>query len=61
MLRYLLQPHAMTYISSHPEVFYKKEFLKVSQNSQENSCAELFFSRNFIKNEALPHVISCEF
>ena len=26
MLRHLLQPLAMTYISSHPEVFYKKCF-----------------------------------
>ena len=24
-----------------PEVFYKKEFLKVSQNSQENTCARI--------------------
>ena len=53
VLRNLLQPHVMTYISSHPEVFYRKVFLKVSQNSQENSCAEVSFSCNFNKNEAL--------
>ena len=42
MIRYLLQPHAMTYINSHQEVFYKKS----SENFQEiqwNSCAEVFF------------------
>ena len=36
-------------------------FLKVSQNSQENSCAEVFFSRNFNKYEALAQVVSFEF
>ena len=61
MLRHLLQSHAMIYISSHSEVFYKKVFLKVSQNSQENSCAEFFFSRNFNKNETLAQVIYSEF
>ena len=60
MLRHLLQPDAMTYMSSHPEVFYKKVFLKASQNSQKNSCAEVSFSCNFNKNEALLHVVSCE-
>ena len=30
MLRYLIKPHSMTYVSSHQEVFFKKEFLKVS-------------------------------
>ena len=29
MLRHLSKSYAMTYISSHPEVFYKKMFLKV--------------------------------
>ena len=60
MLRHLLQPHAMTYIS-HPEVFYKKVFLKISQNSQENRCAEVSFSCNFNKKEALAQVVFCEF
>ena len=46
----------MTYIGSHPEVFYEKVFLKVSQYSQEVS-----FSCNFNKNEVLAHVVSCEF
>ena len=32
----------------------KKVFLKISQNSQENTCA-------FIKKEALAQVFSCEF
>ena len=43
MLRHLLQTHAKTYISSHSELFYKKVLLNVSQNSQENSYAEVFF------------------
>ena len=29
--------------SSRPEVFYKKVFLKISQNLQENICARVFF------------------
>ena len=51
----------MKYINSHPEVFYKKVFLKVSQNSQENSCAGVSFSCNFNKKDALAQKISCEF
>ena len=57
MLRHLSQPYAMTYINSHPEVFYKK----VLQNSQENSCSGVFFSCNFNKKEALAQEVSCEF
>ena len=34
----------------------KKVFLKISQNSQENTCARVFF----IKKEALAQVFSCE-
>ena len=47
-----------------PEVFYKKMFLNISQNSQENTCASLFFNKvagNFIKKETLVQVFSCEF
>ena len=61
MLRHLLQLLNMTYIISYPEVLYKKVFLKVSQNSQKKSCAEVFFSRYANKNEALAQVVSCEF
>ena len=61
MLRHLLQPDSMTYVISHTEVFYKKVFLKASQNPQKNSCAEVSFSWNFNKNEALTQVFSCEF
>ena len=61
MLRHLLQPHVMTYISSHPEVFYKKSVLKVSLNSQENSCGKVSFSYNFNKNEALEMAVPHEF
>ena len=49
IIRHLIQPHVMTYINSHPEMFYKKMSLKVSQNSQEISCAEVSFSCNLIK------------
>ena len=51
----------MTYISSHLEVSYKKVFLKISQNSKESNCAEVTFTCDFDKNEALAHVVSCEF
>ena len=34
----------------------KKVFLEISQNSQENTCASLFF-----KKETLAQVFSCEF
>ena len=53
---------------SHPEVFYKKVFLEISQNSQENTCARVSFLKicrpeacNFIKNEALAQMFSCNF
>ena len=49
MLRHLLQPQAMTYISSHPEGFYKKVFLKVSQNSQEKKLCRTLFHATLIK------------
>ena len=61
MLRHLLQPHAMTYISSQPELFYKKVILKVSKNSQENSCAQVSFSRIFNKNEVLAQGVFVNF
>ena len=31
--------------SSRPEVFCKKVFREISQNSQENTCASLFFNK----------------
>ena len=51
---------------SHPGVFCKKKvFLKISQNSQENTCARVSFliklQFGFIKKEALAQVFSCEF
>ena len=44
----------------------KKVFLKISQNSQENSCARASFliklqACNFVKKEILPQVFSCKF
>ena len=44
-----------------PEVFFKKVFLKISQNSQENTCTKVAEACNFIKKEALAQVLSCEF
>ena len=48
--------------------FLKKVFLEISQNSQENTCARVSFLKscrpepcNFIKNETLAQVFSCEF
>ena len=49
-------------------VLYKKVFLEISQNSQENTCARVSFliklqasSLQFIKKETLAQVFSCEF
>ena len=54
--------------SSRPEVFYKKVFLKISQNSQESTSARVSFliklqakGCNFIKKETLVQLFSCEF
>ena len=49
-----------------PEVFCQKVFLKISQNSQENTCARVFFliklqALGFIKKETLALVFSCKF
>ena len=55
------QPHAMTYISIHPEVFFKKVFLKFLQNSQEKSCSGVYFSCIFNKKEALAQLVSYDF
>ena len=38
-----------------------KVFLKISQNSQENTCARVSPTCNFIKKETLTQVLSCEF
>ena len=47
-------------------VLWKKVFLEISQNSQENTCVRASFlikhqACNFIKKEALAQVFSCEF
>ena len=52
-----------------PNVFYKKKvFLKISQNSQKNTCARVFLliklqaaACNFIKKETQVLAFSCEF
>ena len=47
--------------SSRPKMFCKKKvFLKISQNSQETTCARVS-ACSFIKNETLAHKFSYEF
>ena len=41
--------------------FLKKEFLEISRNSQENTCARVSFLSLFIKKETLAQVFSSEF
>ena len=54
--------------SSRPEVFILSVLLKISQNSQKNTCAWVSFlikfqadTFNFIKKETLAQVFPCEF
>ena len=54
--------------SSHEKCSIKKVFLKISPNSQENTCARVSYliklqasTCNFIKNEIRAQVFSCEF
>ena len=52
--------------SSRPEVFCKKMLLEILQNSQEDTCARVYFligpqACNFIKKQALAQVFFCEF
>ena len=42
--------------SSHPEVYVKKEFLKILQNSQKNTCAGVSFEQIYKSK-----MFSCEF
>ena len=47
----------LTFRSSHSEVFYKKLFLKILQNSQERTCARVSLLR---KLQTLAQVFSCD-
>ena len=53
--------------SSHRRCFIKKMFLKIPQNSQENTCVRVSFLTklqawgNFVKTKTLAQVFSCEF
>ena len=49
--------------NNRTEVFFKKLFLKISQNSQENTFAGVSLSaaRNFFKIENPAQALSCEF
>ena len=48
---------SISYLGSHPEMFCKLQFLKISQNSLENTCARVFFIKvlgmvcNFMKRK----------
>ena len=49
-------------------ILWKKVFLKISQNSQENACVSLFFNKvaglrpaTLWKKQTLAQVLSCEF
>ena len=46
--------------SSRPEMFCKKVFLEISQNSLENTAARASLFATFFKKEALAHVLSYE-
>ena len=50
-----------------PKCFVEKEFLEISQNSQENTCTRVSFlinlqakACNFVKKETLAQVFSCQ-
>ena len=56
------------YLLSEVFALWRKVFWEISQNSQENTCARVFFSTmlqvlacNFTKKETLAQVFSCEF
>ena len=54
----------LTYCQKQPPVsFCKKVFLKISQNSQENTCAKVTCSKvcNFIKKSDSDTCVFCEF
>ena len=53
MLIHLLQPYAMTYISRHRELLYKKVLLNISEYFSQT----FLFFYNFDKKEALSQVV----
>ena len=63
----LVQLQLSIFKSNHAEVFCNKGLLKISENSQENTCTRVSFLRklqssacNFIKQESRTQVFSCE-
>ena len=67
-LRDILQNTNKQFQKQVTEVFCKKMFLEISQNSLENTCARASFliklqaeACNFTKKETLAQVFSCEF
>ena len=73
LLLAILRHYSLLYRSSHRRCSLKKVFLKISRNSQENTCARVSFliklhtfglrlkACKFIKKETLAQVFSCEF
>ena len=65
-LDYVFAPLSLSTKAVAQRCFVKKVFFKISQNSQENTCARVSFliklqACNFIKKETLAQVFSCEF
>ena len=55
-------PLVFKFSCDHRRVLWKKEFLEIAQNSQENTCARVCANPTawaFIKNETLALVFSC--
>ena len=73
LLLAILRHYSLLYRSSHRRCSLKKVFLKISRNSQENTCARVSFliklhtfglrlkACKFIKKETLAQAFSCEF
>ena len=62
-----MSKRALRPIDHHQRCSVKKVVLKISQNSQENTCARVIFlvklqvlAYNFIKEETMAQVFSCE-
>ena len=52
------EAYQLTFRKSHQRFLQKKLFLRISQNSQKNTCVKVSF---LIKKETLAQVFSCEF
>ena len=57
----VLEGESATIRISRSEVSVKKVFLKISQNSQEITCARVYWPATLLKKETLSHVFSCKY